>query len=183
MTKNMKSVEYSLIHHHLSLCYEICVCCCSLPWQGLKAGTKKQKYDKISEKKMFTPIEFLYSVYQFDYIFDWTMLKYPHVGSSSRGRTTTKLPLNPGISAERAERTLVKQEVRDRFSGAVESFTRRNGSSSGLHGDHQPRHRSSENVTPSKDAVSKNKKILTFTFLPIKAMFLHLKNCLTLDNI
>jgi casein kinase I family protein HRR25 len=29
----------------------------SLPWQGLKAGTKKQKYDKISEKKMLTPIE------------------------------------------------------------------------------------------------------------------------------
>jgi hypothetical protein len=29
----------------------------SLPWQGLKAGTKKQKYEKISEKKMSTPIE------------------------------------------------------------------------------------------------------------------------------
>jgi hypothetical protein len=29
----------------------------SLPWQGLKAGNKKQKYDKISEKKMLTPIE------------------------------------------------------------------------------------------------------------------------------
>lgn len=34
----------------------------SLPWQGLKAGTKKQKYDKISEKKMLTPVEvFVYS--------------------------------------------------------------------------------------------------------------------------
>jgi hypothetical protein len=31
--------------------------CASLPWQGLKAGTKKQKYEKISEKKMSTPIE------------------------------------------------------------------------------------------------------------------------------
>ncbi|XP_050916350.1 casein kinase 1-like protein 10 [Lathyrus oleraceus] len=29
----------------------------SLPWQGLKAGTKKQKYDRISEKKMTTSIE------------------------------------------------------------------------------------------------------------------------------
>ena len=29
----------------------------SLPWQGLKAGTKKQKYDRISEKKVSTPIE------------------------------------------------------------------------------------------------------------------------------
>ena len=27
----------------------------SLPWQGLKAATKKQKYEKISEKKMSTP--------------------------------------------------------------------------------------------------------------------------------
>lgn len=35
------------------------ILCFSLPWQGLKAGTKKQKYDKISEKKMLTPIEVL----------------------------------------------------------------------------------------------------------------------------
>lgn len=31
----------------------------SLPWQGLKAQTKKQKYDRISEKKMSTPVEVL----------------------------------------------------------------------------------------------------------------------------
>ncbi|CAF2075894.1 unnamed protein product [Brassica oleracea] len=30
-----------------------------LPWQGLKAGTKKQKYDVVSEKKVSTPIEVL----------------------------------------------------------------------------------------------------------------------------
>ncbi|GAA97463.1 uncharacterized protein L969DRAFT_68419 [Mixia osmundae IAM 14324] len=30
-----------------------------LPWQGLKAATKKQKYDRIMEKKMTTPTEFL----------------------------------------------------------------------------------------------------------------------------
>lgn len=30
---------------------------CSLPWQGLKADTKKQKYDKIREKKVSTTIE------------------------------------------------------------------------------------------------------------------------------
>jgi len=29
----------------------------SLPWQGLKAATKRQKYERISEKKMATPIE------------------------------------------------------------------------------------------------------------------------------
>jgi casein kinase 1 len=31
----------------------------SLPWQGLKAGTKKQKYERISEKKVSTSIESL----------------------------------------------------------------------------------------------------------------------------
>lgn len=31
----------------------------SLPWQGLKAATKKQKYEKISEKKLSTPVEVL----------------------------------------------------------------------------------------------------------------------------
>ncbi|XP_063433700.1 casein kinase I isoform X4 [Mytilus trossulus] len=88
----------------------------SLPWQGLKvnkAATKKQKYEKISEKKMSTPVEVLCKGfpaefamylnycrglrfeeapdymylrqlfrilfrtlnYQYDYVFDWTMLK------------------------------------------------------------------------------------------------------------
>ncbi|KAH9764327.1 Casein kinase 1-like protein 10 [Citrus sinensis] len=115
----------------------------SLPWQGLKAGTKKQKYDKISEKKMLTPIEvlcksypseftsyfhycrslrfedkpdysylkrlfrdlFIREGYQFDYVFDWTILKYPQTGSSSRSRPSGKPNLNPaGPSAERVER-------------------------------------------------------------------------------
>ncbi|KAL4921000.1 putative casein kinase I [Aspergillus aurantiobrunneus] len=31
----------------------------TLPWQGLKAATKKQKYDRIMEKKMTTPTEVL----------------------------------------------------------------------------------------------------------------------------
>ena len=31
----------------------------SLPWQGLRAQTKKQKYDRISEKKMSTPVDTL----------------------------------------------------------------------------------------------------------------------------
>lgn len=35
----------------------------SLPWQNLKAATKKQKYEKISEKKMATPVEVLCNSY------------------------------------------------------------------------------------------------------------------------
>jgi casein kinase 1 alpha len=31
----------------------------SLPWQGLRAATKKQKYEKISEKKLSTPVDVL----------------------------------------------------------------------------------------------------------------------------
>nr|GMD21827.1 casein kinase 1-like protein 10 [Ipomoea batatas]GMD95242.1 casein kinase 1-like protein 10 [Ipomoea batatas] len=163
----------------------------SLPWQGLKAGTKKQKYDKISEKKMLTPIEvlcksypsefisyfhycrslrfddkpdysylkrlfrdlFIREGYQFDYVFDWTILKYPQIGSSSRARQPIgRLSLNPGgPSAERAEKTPVRQEARDRFSGGVEAFARRNSSGTGLHGDHS-RHRTSEDIPSSKEA-------------------------------
>lgn len=48
--------------------------------------------------------------------------------------------------------TSVGQEIRDRFSGAVEAFSRRNGSGHGLHGD-QSRHRSSDDVPSSKDVV------------------------------
>lgn len=46
----------------------------------------------------------------------------------------------------------MKQEVRERLSGAVEAFSRRNGA---MHGDHL-RHKSSEDVPSSKDAVGSN---------------------------
>lgn len=86
----------------------------SLPWQGLRAATKKQKYEKISERKMSTPVDllcksfpsefatylnytrslrfddkpdyaylrklfrdlFLKQGFQYDYVYDWTILKY-----------------------------------------------------------------------------------------------------------
>jgi len=95
----------------------------SLPWQGLKAATKKQKYEKISEKKMSTPVEVLakgfpaeFAMYlnycrglkfeeapdymylrqlfrilfrtlnhQYDYVFDWTLLKQKAAASSASG--------------------------------------------------------------------------------------------------
>ncbi|XP_059660331.1 casein kinase 1-like protein 10 [Cornus florida] len=159
----------------------------SLPWQGLKAGTKKQKYDKISEKKMLTPIEvlcksypsefvsyfhycrslrfedkpdysylkrlfrdlFIREGYQFDYIFDWTILKYPQIGASSKGRNPSgNAGLEAGPSAERPERTSVGQEIREKFSGAVEVFSRRNHS----------RQRTSEDVPSSKDVQPNSEK-------------------------
>ncbi|XP_061350901.1 casein kinase 1-like protein 3 [Gastrolobium bilobum] len=39
----------------------------SLPWQGLQAATKKQKYDKISETKLSTPIEILCKSYPVEF--------------------------------------------------------------------------------------------------------------------
>ncbi|KAF5727006.1 casein kinase I-like [Tripterygium wilfordii] len=155
----------------------------SLPWQGLKAGTKKQKYDKISEKKVSTPIEvlcrsyptefysffhycrslrfedkpdysylkrlfrdlFIREGYQFDYVFDWTVLKYPQIGGSSRGRQSGSKPgLTAGPSAEKPERISVGKEIRERFSGAVEAFSRRNTASPSPHGD-VSKHRTPEN--------------------------------------
>ena len=45
----MESLGYMFMYFNLG----------SLPWQGLKAATKKQKYEKISDKKMSTPVEVL----------------------------------------------------------------------------------------------------------------------------
>merc|ERR1739848_190577 len=45
----------------------------SLPWQGLKANTKKEKYNKIAEKKMGTPVEILCKHFPTEFI---TYLNY-----------------------------------------------------------------------------------------------------------
>eukprot|EP01054_Gregarina_sp_Poly1_P000397 Gregarina_sp_Poly_1__396@NODE_1099_length_5100_cov_249_597059_g753_i1_p2_GENE_NODE_1099_length_5100_cov_249_597059_g753_i1NODE_1099_length_5100_cov_249_597059_g753_i1_p2_ORF_typecomplete_len329_score34_54Pkinase/PF00069_25/4_3e37Pkinase_Tyr/PF07714_17/6_3e21Pkinase_fungal/PF17667_1/3e13Kdo/PF06293_14/8_9e08Kinaselike/PF14531_6/2_8e06RIO1/PF01163_22/3_7e06WaaY/PF06176_11/4_4e06APH/PF01636_23/4_8e03APH/PF01636_23/0_008PIP49_C/PF12260_8/0_066PIP49_C/PF12260_8/3_9e03FTA2/PF13095_6/0_061YrbLPhoP_reg/ len=45
----------------------------SLPWQGLKAGNKKDKYDKIMEKKMSTSVESLCRSFPFEFV---TYLNY-----------------------------------------------------------------------------------------------------------
>ncbi|KAJ1416611.1 Serine/threonine-protein kinase, active site [Sesbania bispinosa] len=169
----------------------------SLPWQGLKAGTKKQKYDKISEKKMSTPIEvlcksypsefvsyfhycrslrfedkpdysylkrlfrdlFIREGYQFDYVFDWTILKYPQIGGSSRGRhhDSGKAAMNAGPSVQKPEKISVGKEIREKFSGAVEAFSRRNPTSSSPRGDHS-KHRSFEDVAVHKDVYHDQEK-------------------------
>ncbi|ESW34555.1 hypothetical protein PHAVU_001G162300 [Phaseolus vulgaris] len=167
----------------------------SLPWQGLKAGTKKQKYDKISEKKMSTPIEvlckshpsefvsyfhycrslrfedkpdysylkrlfrdlFIREGYQFDYVFDWTILKYPQIGGSSRGRHESgKAAMHAGPSVQKPEKISVGKEIREKFSGAVEAFSRRNPTSSSPRGDHS-KHRGFDEVAVHKDVYHEEK--------------------------
>ncbi|XP_042468831.1 casein kinase 1-like protein 4 isoform X1 [Zingiber officinale] len=110
----------------------------SLPWQGLKAATKKKKYDKICEKKLSTPIEvlckshpvefasyfhychsltfeqqpdygflkrlfrdlFTREGYEFDYIFDWTIMKY------QQAQTTRSQPRSSPVSGGRTSRAI-----------------------------------------------------------------------------
>merc|ERR1712137_1301182 len=94
----------------------------SLPWQGLKAHSKKDKYEKIMEKKMSTPVDmlckhfpdefelylnycrslrfedrpdytylkrllkdlFFREGYQYDFVFDWTILNFNGKQHSTR---------------------------------------------------------------------------------------------------
>jgi len=96
----------------------------SLPWQGLKANSKKEKYEKIMEKKMSTPVEvlckhfpcefttylnycrslrfedrpdyaylrrllkdlFFREGYQYDFVFDWTILNYQQKNDQQSSR-------------------------------------------------------------------------------------------------
>ena len=46
---DLESLGYVLMYFNLG----------TLPWQGLKAANKRQKYERISEKKLSTPIELL----------------------------------------------------------------------------------------------------------------------------
>ncbi|KAA8525270.1 hypothetical protein F0562_007125 [Nyssa sinensis] len=112
----------------------------SLPWQGLKAATKKQKYDKICEKKLSTPIEvlckshpvefasyfhychsltfdqrpdygflrrlfrdlFTREGYEFDYVFDWTILKYQQTQKTKTQPQSSNLQPVSGVISNRA---------------------------------------------------------------------------------
>ncbi|KAI6652214.1 Casein kinase I isoform epsilon [Oopsacas minuta] len=54
---DLESLGYVMMYFNLG----------SLPWQGLKAATKKQKYEKISEKKLSTAIESLCKGFPFEF--------------------------------------------------------------------------------------------------------------------
>ncbi|TYH60777.1 hypothetical protein ES332_D07G002800v1 [Gossypium tomentosum] len=139
----------------------------SLPWQGLKAGTKKQKYEKISEKKVSTSIEalcrgyptefasyfhycrslrfddkpdyaylkrifrdlFIREGFQFDYVFDWTILKYqqsqltnPPARALGLGAGTSS-PLPPAIA--NADRHTAMEDTRAAGLSSMDSSRRR----------------------------------------------------------
>ncbi|KAI5556438.1 hypothetical protein POPTR_018G041000v4 [Populus trichocarpa] len=112
----------------------------SLPWQGLKAATKKQKYNKICEKKLSTPIEvlckshpvefasyfhychsltfdqrpdygflkrlfhvlFTREGFEFDYVFDWTILKYKQTQRTKPPAKSPDLQPNSRVTGSRA---------------------------------------------------------------------------------
>eukprot|EP00742_Colponemidia_sp_Colp-10_P000389 GILJ01000426.1.p1 GENE.GILJ01000426.1~~GILJ01000426.1.p1 ORF type:complete len:421 (+),score=64.69 GILJ01000426.1:102-1364(+) len=136
----------------------------SLPWQGLKATTKKEKYERIMEKKMHTPVEvlckgypsefatylnyckslrfedrpdyaylkrlykelFFRESYQYDFIYDWTVLNHysgerQRSGSATATATGTAtgaaaLPTSAGLipSASRTTARKPSEEVRRR---------------------------------------------------------------------
>ncbi|KAF2294932.1 hypothetical protein GH714_027129 [Hevea brasiliensis] len=100
-------------------------------------------------KRLFRDL-FIREGYQFDYVFDWTVLKYPQISSSSRGRHSSGKPGHAGPSVERpTEKVSVGKEIRDRLSGAVEAFSTRKFSGSSPHDN--SRNRSSENqLEPEK---------------------------------
>lgn len=142
----------------------------SLPWQGLKAGTKKQKYEKISDKKISTSIEalcrgypsefasyfhycrslrfddkpdyaylkrifrdlFIREGFQFDYVFDWTILKY----QQSQLATPPTRAIGPGagtssglpIATPTADRQTGEEEGRPAGLSSMDSRRRISGS-------------------------------------------------------
>ncbi|CAL5429190.1 unnamed protein product [Camellia sinensis] len=137
----------------------------SLPWQGLRAATKKQKYDKICEKKLSTPIEvlckphpvefasyfhychsltfdqrpdygflkrlfrdlFTREGFDFDYVFDWTILKYQNTQ-----RTKTEPQSSPvsGVTNNRVmPMDLDKHQGGNDASHSAEATARRGSSS------------------------------------------------------
>ncbi|KAF2572139.1 hypothetical protein F2Q70_00001964 [Brassica cretica] len=110
-------------------------------------------------KRLFRDL-FIREGYQFDYVFDWTILKYPQFGSSSssssKPRSSLRPALNPPVpSAERPEKPSAGQDSRERFSGALEAYARRNGSGSGAVQADRSRPRTSENaLASSKDTIT-----------------------------
>ncbi|KAA8523267.1 hypothetical protein F0562_009690 [Nyssa sinensis] len=175
----------------------------SLPWQGLKAGTKKQKYEKISERKVSTSIEalcrgyptefasyfhycrslrfddkpdyaylkrifrdlFIREGFQFDYVFDWTILKYQQ--SQIATPPSRVLGLGAGTSSglppviPNADRQSVEEEGRPVGLSSVDPSHRRI-SGQGINGGSISKQKSplANDSTASRDVTLSNSTLL-----------------------
>ncbi|CAM0881409.1 unnamed protein product [Alopecurus aequalis] len=166
----------------------------SLPWQGLKAGNKKQKYEKISERKIATSIEvlcrgypsefqsyfhycrslrfedspdyqylkrlfrdlFIREGFQFDYVYDWTVLKYqqsqmtsvpPRAIAAAAGQSSGMAPIASNNRLSAAEE--------GRRSGWSDDPTRRQVPPTGINAGSLSKQKSPvrPDLSTSKDAV------------------------------
>ncbi|KNA13394.1 hypothetical protein SOVF_117330 [Spinacia oleracea] len=100
-------------------------------------------------KRLFRDL-FIREGYQFDYVFDWTILKYPQLRTGSRLKIpAVKTYGHAGPPTERVDKHSGK-EVHERLIGTVEAFSRRNSSSG--YAD-SPRHNSSEVMISSPDSL------------------------------
>uniref|UniRef100_A0A0D9V247 non-specific serine/threonine protein kinase n=1 Tax=Leersia perrieri TaxID=77586 RepID=A0A0D9V247_9ORYZ len=174
----------------------------SLPWQGLKAGTKKQKYEKISERKIATSTEalcrgypsefscyfhycrslrfedlpdyhylkrlfrdlFIREGFQFDYVFDWTILKYqqsqmtsipPRAIAAGAGQSSGMSPI--------ANNNRLSATEEGRRSGWTDDPTRRQVPPAGINGGSLSKQKSPvrPDMSTSKDALFSGSTMLS----------------------
>ncbi|AQK81542.1 Single-stranded nucleic acid binding R3H protein [Zea mays] len=113
LQKSVEELEQSRRDDMESLGYVLMYFLRGRLFTGLKAGNKKQKYEKINERKIAFNTPNIWEGFQFDYVFNWTILKYqqaqmttappraiaPAVGQSSgmapvlQGREATRVRL------------------------------------------------------------------------------------------
>lgn len=93
-------------------------------------------------KRLFRDL-FIREGYQLDYVFDWTILKYPQIRDSNKLRPSGKTSGLVGPSAERTERA------------AAEAFARRTGS--GHNGEHNKHRTLLDSLMSSKATVDSDK--------------------------
>ncbi|KAJ4901778.1 casein kinase I-like 8 [Raphanus sativus] len=133
----------------------------SLPWQGLRAGAEKQKYDNISEKKRLTPVEDI-SLTMYLIGLSWSIrnsvpapapvpnqeayCQILFIVSVFQQQSSLRPALNPQYHLPRDRKSL-------------QAYARRKGSGSGAVQADQSRPRTSENVlASSKDTTPQNYK-------------------------
>ncbi|XP_024962695.1 casein kinase 1-like protein 3 [Cynara cardunculus var. scolymus] len=166
----------------------------SLPWQGLKGATKKQKYDKIREKKVSTPIEvlckfhhgefasyfqycrsltfeqrpdygflkrlfrdlFMREGYDFDYVFDWTILKHQQSEKTKPQHHSSSRPVPGMVNREMAVHSNKRQGGNDDSyqAGASERRRSSNPARPDMHNKSRLPYELNDRISPGKHTVS-----------------------------